>query len=85
MTTEASTAVIRQWARGQGMTVGDRGRLSPQLVDAYAASQGSVRQAPARAAADAPARPGSSLRLRVPVRPKPGATGNARTVAARTA
>lgn len=26
---------IRQWAREQGMQVGDRGRLSPELVAAY--------------------------------------------------
>lgn len=35
-TIATSTAVIRDWARAQGLIVGDRGRLSPQVLDAYA-------------------------------------------------
>ncbi len=35
MTTAASTAVIRQWARDRGIVVGDRGRLPPAVVTAY--------------------------------------------------
>lgn len=39
MTVAASTSEIRHWARGQGMTVGDRGRLPPEILTVYAASQ----------------------------------------------
>ena len=28
--------MIRLWARAQGLTVGERGRLSPQVLHAYA-------------------------------------------------
>jgi hypothetical protein len=34
-----STAEVRQWARARGYAVGDRGRLSPNLVAAYLADQ----------------------------------------------
>ncbi len=34
-----STAQVRQWARSHGYAVGDRGRLSPNLVAAYLADQ----------------------------------------------
>lgn len=36
----ADTAAVRQWAREQGYPVGDRGRLSPDLVRAYEAATG---------------------------------------------
>lgn len=35
MAVSATTAEIRQWARAGGLPVGDRGRLSPDLVAAY--------------------------------------------------
>ncbi len=35
MRSNASTAVIRQWAREQGIAVGDRGRLAPAVLAAY--------------------------------------------------
>jgi hypothetical protein len=35
MRANASTAVIRQWARQQGLAVGDRGRLAPAVLEAY--------------------------------------------------
>lgn len=82
MTANASTAVIRQWARAQGMAVGDRGRLSPQVLDAYSASQ--RRSAPAPAVSKTNKKRGHA-QLRVTVRPMPGATGTARTIAARAA
>ena len=36
MAVTASTYEIRHWARTQGMTVGDRGRLSPDIPIAIA-------------------------------------------------
>jgi hypothetical protein len=33
--TTSSTADIRKWARAAGLVVGDRGRLSPDIVAAY--------------------------------------------------
>lgn len=35
------SAVIRQWARQQGMSVGKRGRLHPDIVSAYRAEHNS--------------------------------------------
>jgi hypothetical protein len=40
-----STADVRQWARSRGYAVGDRGRLSPTLVEAYLADQAGVTTA----------------------------------------
>ncbi|HVM29032.1 MAG TPA: hypothetical protein VM433_15345 [Mycobacteriales bacterium] len=37
---EPSTADVRAWARNRGVPVGDRGRLSPDLVAAYVAEKG---------------------------------------------
>ena len=86
MTAPASTAVIRQWARDNGLTVGDRGRLSPQLLSAYANSGTSkpketTKSKPASAPDQSPRR--QIRAVRVSVHPTPGATGIARTVAAR--
>lgn len=39
-------SAVRAWARAQGLPVGDRGRLSPDLVDAYLAEQGAPAPAP---------------------------------------
>ena len=84
MTVATSTSVIRQWARAQGLTVGDRGRLSPQVLDAYATSHDQIEQSAAPAAATAT--PVSrNAGLRIGVCPVPGATGNKRTVSARAA
>lgn len=84
MTASASTAVIRQWARDNGLTVGERGRLSPQLLAAYASATSPVVEPPRAAVSaalikpDAPAGP-----LAVGVQPTPGATGIGRRVVAR--
>ena len=84
MTANASTAFIRQWARAQGMTVGDRGRLSPQVLHAYSASHSQHRPASAPTVRKTNKKR-DRAQLRVPVRPLPGATGTARTIAARAA
>lgn len=34
------TSAVRAWAREQGLPVGDRGRVSPDLVAAYVAAHG---------------------------------------------
>jgi nucleoid-associated protein Lsr2 len=34
---EADLTTIREWARGQGLNVSDRGRISKEIRDAYAA------------------------------------------------
>lgn len=87
MTAPASTAVIRQWARDNGLPVGDRGRLSPQLLNAFASSGTSKRKAtikekPASTPVQAPRR--RIRAVRVPVDPTRGATGIAHRVAARS-
>lgn len=86
MTASTSTAVIRQWARDNGLPVGERGRLSPELTNAYVHStaaapeaSGAESPAPARAARRRPAGV-----IHIPVQPTPGATGMARKVAARS-
>ena len=87
MTAPSSTAVIRQWARDNGLPVGDRGRLSPQLLSAYASSGTSRPKATTKAKLAAaprqgPRRPAGAVR--VAIHPTPGATGIARKVAARS-
>ena len=87
MTASASTAVIRQWARDNGLPVGDRGRLSPQLLSAFASSgtckpKATTKEQPASTPVQAPRR--QVRAVRVPVRPTPGATGIAHKVAARS-
>jgi hypothetical protein len=48
----ADTATVRRWAREQGLPVGDRGRISPDLVAAYSAAHGSAGSSvPARGTA----------------------------------
>lgn len=99
MTAPASTAVIRQWARDNGLPVGDRGRLSPQLLSAFASSGTSKPKAAtksatktkpkaatkAKAASTPVPAPRRQVRaMRVPVHPTPGATGIAYKVAARS-
>ena len=41
MLTTASTATIRAWAQAEGLKVGDRGRLRPDVLEAYGAANGS--------------------------------------------
>ena len=87
MTATASTAVIRQWARDNGLVVGDRGRLSPQLLNAYANSGTSKPKTTTEdKLASAPSQsPRRQVRaVRVSVHPTPGATGIAHKVAARS-
>ena len=87
MTAPASTAVIRQWARDNGMPVGDRGRLSPQLLAAFASSGTSKPKAMAedkRASVPVQALRAQVRAVRVSVHPTPGATGIAHKVAARS-
>lgn len=81
MTVAVSTSIIRQWARAQGLSVGDRGRLSPQLLEAYAASHGQPRQVARKATTAATHAPDAGVRISV--RPVPGATGSTRTISAR--
>jgi hypothetical protein len=92
MTTTASSAVIRQWARDSGFAVGDRGRLSPDVLAAYAGRDtggGAAASVLLADRADATEGPGTtegsgSSRLRLSIRPTPGATGISRRVRART-
>ena len=98
MTVPASTSEIRHWARAQGMSVGDRGRLSPEILTAYAESQSSAQQPTAQPASTAQTTQtaqtaqtvltaraaGAGSRSRVVVRPVPGATGITRTISARS-
>lgn len=84
MTTATSTSVIRLWARAQGLTVGDRGRLSPQVLDAYATSRAKLSTSTAPESMRAKTvEPGAGLRIGVS--PVPGAKGNSRTISARAA
>ena len=89
MTAAASTSEIRHWARTQGMTVGGRGRLSPEILTAYTERQGSAQQPTAQPPPTVPTVPtgsaaGAGARSRVVVRPVPGATGITRTVSVRS-
>ena len=85
MTAAASTSEIRHWARTQGMTVGGRGRLSPEILTAYTERQGSAQQPTAQPSPTVPtgSAAGAGARSRVVVRPVPGATGITRTVSVR--
>jgi ATP-dependent DNA helicase PIF1 len=42
------TSQVREWARRQGVPVGDRGRLPAGLVAQYLAAHGSVRTSTAK-------------------------------------
>lgn len=92
----ADMAAVRQWAREQGFAVGDRGRLSPDLVRSYEAAHGGTAPAPSKApaprrpAALAAARPaGRSPASRIQetaarASSSRGTAGGGRTVHART-
>ena len=85
MTAPTSTAVIRQWARDNGLPVGQRGRLSPELLSAYASSSPAT-PAPPTPKISAPTRTAtrqSRGALNIPIQPTPGATGLAHKITAR--
>ena len=85
MTAPTSTAVIRQWARDNGLPVGERGRLSPELLSAYANSSRAT-PAPPKAKIAAPTRAATRQArgpLNIPIQPTPGATGLAHKITAR--
>jgi hypothetical protein len=51
-TTTAKSSDVRQWARSKGIDVGERGRLSPDVLAAYSAAHGGPAvKAPAKKAA----------------------------------
>jgi ATP-dependent DNA helicase PIF1 len=86
MTAPTSTAVIRQWARDNGLPVGERGRLSPELLSAYASTIALTPAAPKMTTA-APVRTSSRRTagaVRIPIQPTPGATGIAHKITARS-
>jgi hypothetical protein len=87
MMTTASTADIRRWARSEGLVVGDRGRLSPDVVAAYQAGLVERPTVPGASAEVAvPEKPADwppGGQLRIAVRPIPGAQGAGRRVRAR--
>lgn len=58
MLTTASTAAIRAWAQAEGLKVGDRGRLRPDVLEAYDAASGSSAKA-----MRTPAKTGSKSKL----------------------
>ena len=82
MTVAAPTSEIRRWARTQGMTVGDRGRLPPGILAAYAASRGQS-QSPTTPDGHGDKHQLADSGNKVAVRPVPGATGSTRTISAR--
>jgi hypothetical protein len=86
MTTAASTAVIRQWARDRGIVVGDRGRLPPAVVTAYEnqSEDGPVRDAYSEEVGER-VPTATSGAFRISARPLSGATGTRRRVRATTA
>jgi hypothetical protein len=46
-TTPPKSSDVRQWARQKGLEVGERGRLSPEVLAAYSAAHGGAKVAPA--------------------------------------
>lgn len=84
MSSRASTAVIRQWARQQGIAVGDRGRLAPAVLAAYE-SEASAAASEREAAQPIGARPITLTTgdYRIAASPVSGATGTGRRVRAR--
>jgi hypothetical protein len=65
-----STSQVRQWARDQGVPVGERGRLSPDLVAQYLAAHGAAGSRPAAKPSPPAARP-SGVKLARTVSAKP--------------
>lgn len=83
MTTHSSTSVIRQWARDQGLAVGDRGRLAPEVLEAYRSGQADAVAAPPAKPALAPSRSTGGT-FQIKPRPSSGATGMSRRVRVRS-
>lgn len=87
----ASTAEVRQWALENGIAVGDRGRLAPDLHAAFALTRRASPQ-DAKAAAvtveevlhDGPAAGSRTAGVRVSASPRPGSAGVTRRVKARS-
>jgi hypothetical protein len=80
----ASTAVIRQWARQQGFAVGDRGRLPPAVLNAYQSEASATASAhPGERLYDARPTTVTTGGYRVAPSPAGGATGTGRRVRAR--
>jgi hypothetical protein len=52
--TPPNSSDVRQWARQNGLEVGERGRLSPDVLEAYAKAHGGA--VPVKAAAKRPAK-----------------------------
>ena len=44
MPTAPSTATIRAWAQHEGLEVAERGRLKPEILEAYAKAHGAQRR-----------------------------------------
>jgi hypothetical protein len=80
MTANASTAVIRQWARQQGLAVGDRGRLAPAVLEAYRSQASATAAEPQRARGPGARATGG---YRIAPSPASGANGMGRRVRAR--
>jgi hypothetical protein len=84
MRSDASTAVIRQWAREQGLEVGDRGRLAPAVLAAYQSEAAGTASQYERAR-PVSARPTTLTTgdYRIAASPVKGASGTGRRVRAR--
>ncbi|MCU1587913.1 MAG: Lsr2 [Frankiales bacterium] len=77
-TTPPNSSDVRQWARQKGLEVGERGRLSPDVLAAYSAAHGGPPvKAPAKKAAKKTARKATKAPARTAakdVRSAPAAT-----------
>jgi hypothetical protein len=49
-TNAPSTATVRAWALAEGLSVAERGRLKPEVLEAYVAAKGTAGKTPAKAA-----------------------------------
>jgi hypothetical protein len=72
---DVNAADVRRWAREAGLKVGDRGRLSPQLMNDYLVAHGA-----AQGEAASRLLPGTTTANR----PRPVGAGSTRTVRAKT-
>ena len=66
-----STSQVRQWAREQGVPVGDRGRIPADLVAQYLAAHGRARPAAAKSRRSA-----FTKSRKAPVPPSPRASSD---------
>jgi hypothetical protein len=75
-TSSASTATIRAWAQSEGLDVAERGRLKPEVLEAYAAANGSAaNRKPAAAKKTAKAKAATTPTTpKAPVRKAPAKT-----------